>query len=69
MTITKENIHTKAGYTPFEGYKCECSIDAVLCRGVVVAEENKFVGDRGYGKLLYRKNNHNQEIVIGGKVI
>lgn len=69
MTIAKENLHTTAGYSPFEGWTVNCVIDTVLCRGQVVARENEFVGKRGYGELIPRKNNHGgeEDLVIHGK--
>lgn len=69
MTISKENLYTKAGYSPFENFECKCIIDTVISRGKIIARNNEFMGERGYGKLIYRKNNHNDEIVINGRVI
>lgn len=68
MTIAKENLHTKAGYSPFEGYEVNCALDVVMSRGKVVAKDNKFVGERGYGKLIFRKADSNVQKVIDGKL-
>ncbi|MDO5695257.1 MAG: dihydropyrimidinase [Eubacteriales bacterium] len=69
MTISKNNLHTKAGYSPFEGWQVNCVIDTVICRGRVVARENRFVGDRGYGKLIPRENNHLDNMVLNKRYI
>lgn len=67
MTIAKNNLHTTAGYSPFEGMKVDCVIDTVLSRGKIVARNNEFLGNRGDGKLVFRSNNSNEKLVLGGK--
>lgn len=68
MTISKENLLTKAGYSPFEGYKCKCVIDTVISRGRIIAKENEFLGNKGDGKLIFRKPNLDNQLVIDGKI-
>lgn len=68
MVISNDNIFTKAGYTPFDGFESSCTIDTVICRGKIVARDNQFLGERGYGKLIPRANNHKEDIVINGKL-
>jgi dihydropyrimidinase len=53
--IEKSNLHTKAGYSAYEGIKVDCVIDTVLSRGKVVARNNEFLGERGAGELIPRK--------------
>ncbi len=67
MTITKENLHTKAGYSPFEGFECSCVIDTVISRGKIIAKNNEFLGERGYGQLVYREPNKQGDIIINGE--
>ncbi len=50
MTITAENQHSAAGYTPFEGFRTHGSIAQVWLRGQLAVE---------HGELLYRRGRRN----------
>ena len=54
-TFSKDNLHTKCGYSPYENMAVPCSVAAVFLRGKKIAAYNHFVGELGYGKLLKRK--------------
>ncbi|MCH4166038.1 MAG: dihydropyrimidinase [Megasphaera sp.] len=53
-TFAAENLHTACGYSPYEGMTTDCVIDTVWLRGQIIARNNEFTGERGYGRLLHR---------------
>ncbi|WP_298461543.1 dihydropyrimidinase [uncultured Mitsuokella sp.] len=53
-TFSKDNLHTKCGYSPYENMAVPCSVAAVFLRGKKIAAYNHFIGELGYGKLLKR---------------
>ncbi|WP_287770660.1 dihydropyrimidinase [Megasphaera sp.] len=54
-TIRKDNLHTTCGYSPYEGMTTDCTISKVFLRGQIIAQDNVFLGQSGYGWLLPRK--------------
>jgi dihydroorotase len=50
-TVTKENILSKCGWSPFEGHTFKSSIKATLVSGTIVFEDSKIV-DSIPGKRL-----------------
>ena len=54
-TIRKDNLHTTCGYSPYEGMTTDCTISKVFLRGQIIAQDNVFLGQSGYGRLLPRK--------------
>lgn len=53
-TFASENLHTACGYSPYEGMTVNCVMDTVWLRGQIIARNNEFAGERGYGQLLHR---------------
>ena len=53
-TITAGDLHTIAGYTPFEGMRVQGRVVATLRRGSFLVRDGKFAGERGGGKYLFR---------------
>jgi dihydroorotase len=49
--VKSENFHSKAKYTPFEGFKYKGMPVMTLVRGRIVMEENEIF--RNHGKLVY----------------
>ncbi len=49
--VMGEKLHSKCGWTPFEGFNAIFP-DTVICRGGVVVRDGEFVGERGWGKYL-----------------
>lgn len=47
--------HTTCGYSPYEGMTTDCTISKVFLRGQLIAKDNVFLGQSGYGRLLPRK--------------
>lgn len=53
--ITIENRHSAVDYTPYEGFSLEGSIERVFLRGKMIVEHNHFIGTKGQGRFLCRK--------------
>lgn len=54
-TITKNNRHSSADYTVYEGFKVDYSVEKVFQRGNLLVENGKFIGNKGQGNFLKRK--------------
>lgn len=65
-TIGKDNLHTTCGYSPYEGMTTDCTIAAVMLRGQIIAKDNVFLGQKGYGRLLRRKRTVSYEDIVSG---
>jgi dihydropyrimidinase len=57
VLLSKEILHENVDYTPYEGIKLKGYPVLTMIRGKVVAEENKFVGEIGYGRFVRRSKN------------
>lgn len=55
VIITKDTIKGNSEYTLFEGYESAANVHLVFSRGKLVAKDNEFSGEKGYGKWLFRK--------------
>lgn len=53
--ITHDRMHSAVDYTLYEGMAIKGRIDFVMSRGKIVAEGNKFTGERGGGRFIHRK--------------
>lgn len=51
-TITNQNRHTKAGYTPYDGMKVSGRVETTILRGHIIVDGGTFTGRRGSGKFL-----------------
>jgi len=56
--ITQKNQYMNLDYNPFEGWEIKGRPGVVTVRGEVAAQDGKFVGKIGRGKLLKREPNH-----------
>ena len=63
-TIGKGNLHTTCGYSPYEGMTTEGAISKVFLRGQLIAKDNVFLGQKGYGQLLPRKRTVAYEEIV-----
>lgn len=52
MTITSENLHTKAGWTAYEDYEVTGVPIFTIVRGNIVMEDGDVVGKPGYGQFI-----------------
>ncbi|MBC8526774.1 MAG: allantoinase AllB [Candidatus Cloacimonetes bacterium] len=50
--IKGENLHCKGKYTPFEGKTFSAKIGKTFCRGMLIMDEGKFHGKKGFGFYL-----------------
>jgi dihydropyrimidinase len=51
-TITAEKMHSKVGWTPYEGMRIKGMPVMTISRGIVVVENGDVVGKPGYGQFL-----------------
>lgn len=54
VTITKQMLHEKVDYTPFEGFKLTGYPVMSMVRGHVVTQEDKLFVEPGFGQLIQR---------------
>ena len=50
--VHAEDMHTVAGYSPYEGHRLRGQVRTVMCRGQLVIEDRQFVGTAGYGQFI-----------------
>jgi len=50
--IRNEELHTKCGWTPFDGTEVAARVARVILRGEVVFEDGKITARPGYGRLI-----------------
>ena len=51
-TLSGSELHSRAGFSPYEGLKVTGKVHATICRGQVVYRDDAVVGDRGFGRFL-----------------
>ena len=54
-TISAENLHYLAGYTPYEGLRVQGRVKATISRGQVIYREGRFTGRKGRGQFVARR--------------
>ncbi len=55
VKITKSMLHENVDYTPYEGFELQGYPIMTISRGKIIAKDNKFIGEKGYGQFLKRK--------------
>ena len=55
LTLSREYLHERVDYTPYEGFKLHGYPYMTLLRGNVIVERGKFVGQIGSGRFLPRR--------------
>jgi dihydropyrimidinase len=53
-TITADDLHHRAGYTPYEGLWVQGQVRATISRGQIVYRKDRFVGRKGQGQFVKR---------------
>lgn len=53
-TIQNENVVSKCKWSPYDGYTLKGAPETVLCRGHVVVDHYKVVGEPGFGRFVKR---------------
>ncbi len=54
-TLTAANLHSSAGYTPYEGLPVKGHVVSTIRRGKIIVREGEFVGQAGAGKFIHRE--------------
>lgn len=57
--LTKKNLKSACDYCTYEGVKVQCTIDSVFSRGELIVRHNKFLGEKGRGRFIFRKPTKN----------
>jgi len=52
QVLNSFNTHSKAGYTPFEGFEVEGIPITTILRGKVIVKDRKFIGEKGFGRFV-----------------
>lgn len=47
--LRAEEMHTAAGWTPYEGMEITGRVDTTIVRGKIISDEGKIIGEKGYG--------------------
>lgn len=55
ITVTADNMHTKAEYTIWEGVTTSGQIEKTIARGKIITDGGTFLGHAGDGRYLKRK--------------
>ena len=63
-TFGRDTLHTTCGYSPYDGMTTDCAINLVMLRGQIIARDNTFTGQKGYGTLLHRKRTIAYEDIV-----
>jgi carbamoyl-phosphate synthase/aspartate carbamoyltransferase/dihydroorotase len=50
--ISGQNLHTRCGWTPFDGMGVHGAVQRVILRGEVVYEDGRVLAEPGFGRLL-----------------
>ena len=53
--LTKKNMKSTCDYCTYEGMKVKGTVDMVFSRGKLIAKDNEFLGEKGFGKFIHRK--------------
>lgn len=54
--IKAKLLHSRAGYTPYEGFKVKGKPVMTILRGNIIVKDNNFVGEKSYGKFIRAGN-------------
>jgi dihydropyrimidinase len=51
-TLAASELHSRAGFSPYEGLAVTGKVHTTICRGQVVYRDGTIVGQRGFGRFL-----------------
>ena len=51
-TVSAQNLHSNAGWTPYEGMEITGKVETTIVRGKVVFHEGEITGEKGYGVFV-----------------
>ncbi|MFH1424285.1 MAG: dihydroorotase family protein, partial [archaeon] len=55
QTIKADNLHSKCGWTPYEGQKVKGAVHKVFLRGELIVNGEEFTGKQGNGEEICQK--------------
>src|SRR5438128_2969038 len=50
--LSASELHSRAGFSPYEGLTVTGKVHTTICRGEVIYREGAIVGDRGFGRFV-----------------
>ena len=50
--LSQDELHSKAGFSPYEGLKVQGKVRTTICRGQVVYQDGQVVSEPGHGQFL-----------------
>jgi len=54
--IKQENRHSRADYTPYEGFEINYTVETTILRGDIIIQNNKLDAEMGFGQFMKRKS-------------
>lgn len=51
-SIHAENLHSTAGWTPYEGMELSGKVETTVVRGKIVYQNGEIIGEKGYGRFI-----------------
>ncbi|WP_252254775.1 dihydropyrimidinase [Clostridium sp. ZBS12] len=54
VTLTNSNLHSNVDYSAYEGIRVKGYPVITISRGQIIVKDNKFIGQKGYGKFIKR---------------
>ncbi len=55
VILNKDMLHSRADYTAYEDFKLKGYPIMTISRGKIIARNNEFIGDKGWGRFMKRK--------------
>ena len=50
--LAASELHSRAGFSPYEGLTVTGKVHTTICRGRVIYRDGAVIGDRGFGRFL-----------------
>ncbi len=50
--LSASELHSRAGFSPYEGLTVTGKVQTTICRGQVIYRDGAILGDRGFGRLV-----------------
>jgi dihydropyrimidinase len=50
--LSASELHSRAGFSPYEGLTVTGRVHATICRGQLIYRDGAIIGDRGFGRFL-----------------
>jgi dihydropyrimidinase len=56
VQVRAEELHHRAGYSPYEGMDVHGHVRATVSRGEVIYRDGRFIGKKGRGQFVRRQS-------------